>query len=372
MTPTLEGILQAVLLAGMASVIVLLIVQGRRGSEAGRIRREVEELRRELAREVGSIREQSRASFDHTAQTLAQELKASREEVGRLSSGLREEIDRKLGETVSKNLESFAAVTQKLGDLHKATGQIVELSQGIAGLNTILSRSQGRGSFGEMTLERMLADLFGEHTELYELQYAVEGAEKVDAAVFVNPERSQFLPVDAKFPLANAMPLLEGKGTPEIERDFARDVKARADEIAKKYVKPPKTLDFAFMFVPSEAVYYLILKNAKLHGELLQKRILPVSPNAFYAYLQSLSTAFRGMKIERKTQELQKAIGLLVKDFERFRDRFDAIQGYLDGARKSYEESLKPLERLDGKIRKIGQGEVPQAEALPIPREEGS
>lgn len=275
---------------------------------------------------------------------------------------LRGEVDRKLSESVAQNLQSFSAVADKLGKLHEATGQIVSLSQGVHDLGVILKTPQGRGAFGEMTLEQMLGDLFGEHAELYEMQFTVEGAEKADAAIFVRPDRSQVLCVDAKFPLANAVPLIEGRGTPEVERAFASDVKARADEIRKKYIKPPKTLDFAFMFVPSEAVYYQLLKNVKLHQELLRMRVVPTSPNAFYAYLQALSVAFRGMKIEQKTVEIQKAIVQIARDFTSFASDYDRLGKKLDEAQKAYGDTTIDIENFKKRVAKLKIGEV---QALP-------
>jgi DNA recombination protein RmuC len=271
---------------------------------------------------------------------------------------LRGDVDRRLSESVAQNLQSFSAVAEKLGKLHEATGQIVSLSQGVNDLNVILKTPKGRGAFGEMTLERMLGDLFGEHAELYETQYSIEGAEKVDAVIFVRPDRSQMLCVDAKFPLANAMPLVEGKGTPEIERAFAADVKARAGEIRKKYLKPPKTLDFAFMFVPSEAVYYELLRNASLHRDLLLDRIVPTSPNAFYAYLKALSIAFDGMKIGQKAVEIQRAIVEVAKDFSKFAVDYQKLGERVTLAKDAYDLTVKDVERFTKRIERLQQGEV--------------
>lgn len=278
---------------------------------------------------------------------------------------LRGEVDRKLAEGVAQNLQNFSVVADKLGKLHEATGQIVSLSQGVNDLNVILKTPQGRGAFGEMTLEQMLGDLFGEHAELFETQHVIEGGEKADAVIFLRPDRSQMLCVDAKFPLANAAPLIQGQGTPEIEKAFAADVKARADEIRRKYIKPPKTLDFAFMFVPSEAVYYQLLKNAKLHQDLLRQRVLPTSPNAFYAYLQALSLAFRGVKIEQKTVEIQKAIVQIAKDFMSFATDYDRLGKKLDDAQKAYGDTTLDIANFRKRVEKLKIGDVQPPVELP-------
>ena len=138
-----------------------MLIRGGRGSEDRRIEKQLADLRHEVGKDVESVREQNRIAFEHTTKILGQELGASREEVGKLAVGLRQEIDKKLGETVAKNLEHFSAVTDKLGKLHEATGQIVELSKGIHDLNVLLKTPAGRGAFGELTLEQMLKLFLG-------------------------------------------------------------------------------------------------------------------------------------------------------------------------------------------------------------------
>ena len=266
------------------------------------------------------------------------------------------------GEIERKLSENFSAVAERLEKLHEATGQIIEHSRGIQDLHTLLKTPKGRGSFGEMTLEQMLGDLLGEYTEMYETQYEIEDRQRVDVAIFLGPDRERFLCVDAKFPLANATPLLNGEETPEQRKKFSRDVKERAKEIAGKYIKPPRTLDFAFMFVPSEAVSYLLLRDRKLHEDLLKMRVIPTSPNSFYAYLGALGMAFRGLKIERGTRELYEAILKVGRDFERFEERFEDVGARLEKASEAYGQARIPMEKLQRKIRKIGRGEVPKPE----------
>ncbi len=265
-------------------------------------------------------------------------------------------------ESVKQNVAGFSSVADQLKEVHEATGKIVELSKGVNDLHQVLARPQGRGAFGEMTLERLLADLFGDMTEMYRLQYPVEGAERVDAAIFTQPGQSQFLAIDAKFPLSNATPLIQGEETAENRKAFARDVRARADEISSKYIKPPKTLEFALMFIPSESVYYLLLKDQKLHERLLKDKVIPTSPNSLYAYLQVLATAFRGKKLEKKTREIQAAIIRVAKDFEKFGADYAKVGEKLEQTVKAYEASQKDADRFHGRIQKLQQGDV---KALP-------
>ena len=281
-------------------------------------------------------------------------------------SEIRGEMARELSETADRNLKGFDQVAGHLKELSAATGQVVLLSRDINQLNVLLTQPKSRGAFGELTLNQMLSDLFGDHAEMFELQYLMEEGEKADAAIFVRPDKSQFVCVDAKFPMANAQPLMEGNldeaRQKEYEKAFARDVLAQAESIRTKYIRPPKTLDFAFLFVPAESVYYLVLRDRALHEQLLRLQVVPTSPNSFYAYLQALAFAFRGFRIEQKTREIQTLLERVGKDFERFADNFRIFGRHLDNAQAKYMESIRDVERFRARIGslKSGEGELPE------------
>jgi DNA recombination protein RmuC len=274
---------------------------------------------------------------------------------------IRGEMARELSETADRNVRGFDQVASHLKELGAATGQMVLLSRDIGQLNVLLTQPKARGAFGELTLSQMLSDLFGSHTEMFDLQYQMEWGERADAAIFVRPDRSQFVCVDAKFPMAHALPLLEGEAEEAARRDhekaFARDVLAQAESIRAKYIRPPKTLDFAFLFVPAESVYYLLLRNRTLHEQLLRLQVIPTSPNSFFAYLQALAFAFRGFKIEQKTREIQDLLERVGKDFERFADNFRIFGRHLDNAQAKYMESVRDVERFRARIGSLRSGE---------------
>jgi DNA recombination protein RmuC len=276
-------------------------------------------------------------------------------------SEIRGEVARELSETADRNLKGFDQVAGHLKELSAATGQVVLLSRDINQLNVLLTQPKARGAFGELTLSQMLADLFGDHADMFELQYLMEGGEQADAAIFVRPDRSQFVCVDAKFPMANALPLMEGEigesERKEFEKAFARDVLIQAESIRSKYIRPPRTLDFAFLFVPAESVYYLVLRNRALHEQLLKLQVVPTSPNSFFAYLQALAFAFRGFKIEQKTKEIQDLLERVGKDFERFADNFRIFGRHLDNAQAKYMESVRDVERFRARIGSLRSGE---------------
>jgi len=330
------------------------------------LRANVESRLGQVGEKVETSLKQGRAELssglDQATRNLEQRFGELRQATEQKLLEIRGEVEKKLGETVAANIRSFDAVAQRLREVHEATGQIVSLSKGVHDLNILLQTPKARGAFGELTLEQMLKDLFGEDTGLFEIQYSVGGSERVDAAIFLRPDRSLILCVDSKFPMANAQPLLDAElddaGRKETERAFKTDVLNRAGEIAQKYIQPPRTTEFAFMFVPAESVYYLLLKNSDLHQRLLQMHVVPTSPNSFYAYLQALSIAFRGMKIEEKTRDIQRAISGIAEDFGRFAEDYRKLGGHLESAYKRYGDSQRRVEKFQARIRGLNLAEL--------------
>jgi DNA recombination protein RmuC len=317
---------------------------------------------------MSTATELSRTQTDSTGrlrQEVSENFLKGMDDISRRIEGklmeIRTEMTRELSESADRNLKGYDQVAGHLRELGAATGQVILLSRDIHELNVLLTQPKARGAFGELTLSQMLSDLFGSHTEMFELQYQMEWGERADAAIFVRPDRSQFVCVDAKFPMANAQPLLEGGGDEIVRREhekaFARDVMVQAESIRAKYIRPPQTLDFAFLFVPAESVYYLLLRNRALHEQLLKIQVIPTSPNSFYAYLQALAFAFRGFKIEQKTREIQDLLERVGKDFERFADNFRIFGRHLDNAQAKYMESVRDVERFRARIGSLRSGE---------------
>jgi DNA recombination protein RmuC len=145
-----------------------------------------------------------------------------------------------------------------------------------------------------------------------------------------------------------------------LRRTFGRDVKARVDEIAKRYILPDEgTFDFALMYIPAENVYYeIIVKDEAADADspatyAMRQRVIPVSPNSLYAYLQVIVLGLRGMSIEKDAREIQARLGRLRGDVDKFRDAFDVVGKHLTNARNKYDEASAGLDRVEAKLELI-------------------
>jgi DNA recombination protein RmuC len=286
--------------------------------------------------------------------------------------GIRGEVDKKLSETVSKNLESFSLVSKRLEELQVVAGQVVTLGQGVSDLSRILESPKLRGAMGEFQLGEMLRQVLP--LDVFEEQYALDpkAKEQVDAVIKL---KEGFLCIDSKFPLSNAKILLEAN-VPDEDRKkarkaFSQDVKSMADSIADKYILPEVTLDFALMFIPAESVFYELLQDMDLHQYCLKKRVIPVSPNSFYAYLQAIAVGFRGLKIQAEAKKIESVLARLKVDFEKFGVDFSKVGKHLRDAQTQFSNVETRIARFGTIIEKLGL-ETPEVLAAAMPSQSTS
>ncbi|HMP76513.1 MAG TPA: DNA recombination protein RmuC [Kiritimatiellia bacterium] len=263
-------------------------------------------------------------------------------------------------------------VRQNLGQLTEKTQRLAEIGKDIASLQDILRSPKLRGNIGELFLGDLLAQILP--PDHFRMQHAFQGGEIVDAVVIL---KAGMVPVDAKFPLENFQRVVASATEDEKKthrRVFMQDVKKHIDAIAKKYIRTDEgTFDFALMYIPAENVYYeTIIRDDELGGDgalfeyALKKRVIPVSPNSFYAYLQTVLLGLKGMRIEERAREVINQLSRVHVEFGRFADAFRLVGGHLDNARAKYDEAQKRLEKVDLKLAQID-GVVQGAEPAALP-----
>jgi DNA recombination protein RmuC len=234
---------------------------------------------------------------------------------------------------------------------------MMEVGKTVTSLENLLRPPQLRGGMGETLLAELLAQILPGH---FELQHRFKSGEKVDAVIRLG---GRLVPVDAKFPLESFRRLAESRdeelARSKERRGFIRVIKAHVDAIAQKYILPDEgTYDFALMYIPAENVYYeTVLKDEEgegLYPYSLQKRVIPVSPNSFYAYLQVIVHGLKGLHIEERAREIVDYLARLRADEDRFRQDFETLGNHIENARKKYEEAQRKLVRFEDKLLEAG------------------
>ncbi|MEK7162334.1 MAG: DNA recombination protein RmuC [Patescibacteria group bacterium] len=270
-------------------------------------------------------------------------------------------------------------VTERLTKLDETNRQVLNFSDQLKNLQDILQNPKQRGVLGEYYLETVLKNVLPPGS--FEMQYAFKNGDIVDAVVHV---RDKLIPVDSKFSLENYNRLLETKDAAErerLEKQFRQDLKNRIDETSK-YVRPQEgTLDFAFMFIPSEAVYYDLLINkvgaVKLATQDLieyafkERHVIVVSPTSFLAYLQTVLQGLKALQIEESAKEMRKFVENLSRHMMSYEGYMQKLGKNLGATVGAYDKAYQEFGKIDKDIYRItGESIDSEPVLLAKPREE--
>src|ERR687886_321860 len=318
-----------------------------------------------LRRELVALRAESTRELAERNADVDRRLQAFAEMTDRRLATVDTKLDRRLEATA----QTTNKIHERLGRVDEATTQMLERAKDLARLEQALRPPKARGGFGELLLENLLRDRLP--PSAFQMQFTFDSGERVDAVVLVD----RAIPIDSKFPLDNFNRLIEAEADDErtlAERQFARDVKQHIDAIAAKYIRPDEgTYDFAFMYIPVEAVYYELAcgKTGALLGYAHERRVFPVSPTTFTAYLQVIALGLRGMQIEQHAHEVMGYVAELQRDFNRFADDFDKVGTHIQHAQSKYHEAAKRLDRFETKLERAveEQGELEAETVLELP-----
>jgi DNA recombination protein RmuC len=332
-------------------------------------------LRRPSDVPLALLQQGMRADAAQVQQTLA-ELRAANAQA---LADMRAEVQRSLGATEQQVLTQTGSTQRTLGELGatlaalgEQSTRIGELAKDVGSLNDLFRAPKLRGGFGELMLERLLADNLP--ATAYQLQYGYRDGSRVDAIVRF---AGRIVPIDAKFPIESFNALVAAADDAERltrRRAFVQQVKRHVDAVAK-YIAPGEgTIDFAFLYFPAEAVYYsAAVAEPDLREYCSERHVLPTSPNTLVAYLQMVSLGLRGLAMEERTRELNENIRRAGLEIENFRIMHDTLGKHLENATKKYAESLRGLDRAADAVEAVGRPlQTTQQTTLPLTGEEES
>ena len=371
-----------ILLAAVVLILLWLVIQSQKKTVDPTIpllQQEVQSLR-------GQLTEAMQRGQETVNQQLGQVTLQVNSQLGQVTSLMNdrlgqvtEQLQKSTGD-LNARLDNAARVVQEvskgLGGLSEATKQVFAVGKDIASLQEILRSPKLRGGLGELFLGDLLAQIFP--PAHYTLQHRFKSGEAVDAAIKLG---QSLVPIDAKFPLENFKRVVETASEEErktAKRKFISDVKKHVDAISGKYILPDEgTFDFALMYIPAENVYYeLIIKDDAVDTDkgllnyAFAKRVIPVSPNSFYAYLQTILLGLKGLHVEKQAQEILKSLARLSGDFERFRADFDLVGKHLTNTKTKYDDADKRLSKFGDRLQSLNGTEekqvIEETEKLPL------
>ena len=274
-------------------------------------------------------------------------------------------LDARLGDSTKtmlaqsdKSVQIVREITSEITKVQEGQKQMITLNDQLKNLNDILKNTKQRGILGEYYLEMVLKNVLSPGE--YQLQYPFKDNTKVDAVIFYD---SRIIPIDSKFSLENYNRMATAVSDEERKRyedAFRNDLKTRIDETAKYITPAEDTVNFAFMFIPSEALYYDLLVNkigSAAERDLIQyaaeKRVYPVSPTTFYAYLQMALQGLRQMEINKSAEQIRKNVGELQKHLARYEEYLEKIGAHLTTTMNAHAIATKEFGKIDKDIVRI-------------------
>jgi DNA recombination protein RmuC len=324
--------------------------------------------------------DQLRVHFTQVVDSNVQSIQRQLGQVlGHVSDRLKENADtlssaqQSLGERLDNAARVVGQVQRSLGGLEEANRRIFEVGKDIASLHDILRAPKLRGGLGEFLLEDLLGQILP--AQHFSIQHEFRSGDKVDAVIKLG---GCLVSVDAKFPLENFKRLWDAANDDDknrAKRQFVADVKKHIDGVAAKYILPDEgTYDFALMYIPAENIYYetIIRDGAPEEKSIchyaMSKRVIPVSPNSLYAYLQAIVLGLKGMKIEDRAKEIIQYLSRLQGDFAKFREEFLLLGKHMGHAQSSYQNADRRLEQFGQRLLETDTDQCELFEAQPTRR----
>ncbi|MBS1242999.1 MAG: putative recombination protein [Nitrospirae bacterium] len=340
------------------------------------LQQEVQSLRGQLSDAMIKSQDAVNHQLVHVMQQVNSQLGQVTSQVNTRLGQVTDQLQKSTGD-LNTRLDNAAKVVSEvskgLGGLSEATKKVFEVGKDIASLQEILRSPKLRGGLGELFLGDLLAQILP--PAHFTLQHRFKSGEAVDAVIRLG---QNLVPVDAKFPLENFRRVIEVSSEEErkaAKRKFLADVKKHVDAISGKYILPDEgTFDFALMYIPAENVYYeLIIKDEAMDSDkgLLNysfaKRVIPVSPNSFYAYLQTILLGLKGLHIEERAQEILTNLARLSGDFRKFREEFDTVGKHITNTKSRYDDADKRLEKFSDKLESLSEASPAIEETRKLP-----
>lgn len=268
-------------------------------------------------------------------------------------------------QSLNERLDNAARV---ISAVQRNLGEMSEIGKGIRTLQDFLQSPKLRGGLGEEVLKEMISQTFPKNA--FHLQYPFKSGVKVDAVL---KTEAGLLCIDSKFPMENFNVMLKAETEAQRnvgKRQFIADVKKHIEDISKKYILPEEgTMDFALMYIPSEAVYYEVVNIQELSNFARRLRVYPVSPNTLYAHLQVLLLSFEGKDLEAKSREVFRILRAIQKDYSKVDDNLSVLQKHLNNAYNMMSSVITSFAQLGQKIvstQSLGEGTKKERKQLEI------
>lgn len=374
------GILNACGLAFIVTRLKAGNVDGALRDEFARSRREMAEANKDLRQEVAGGINQTRESLDKRLESLRDKNDEKLEQIRKTVEGrletlqkdnaeklekMRETVDEKLQSTLEKRLgQSFKLVSERLEQVQRGLGEMQGLASDVSDFKRVLTNVKTRGTWGEVQLENLLEQIFIKDHYAKQVMLSAGSRDAVDFAIKLPDKSSKdgfiYLPIDAKFPLEDYQRLVAAQdkadvaAVAEASRALITRIKLEAKSIHEKYIQPPKTTDFAVLYVPTEGLYAEILRTPGVFEQLQRDyRVTVAGPTTIAAILNSYQLGFRTLAIAEQTSQVWELLTTIKGEFGKFGDLLDKTREKLVQATNTIDSASKKSRTIETKLNKV-------------------
>ena len=358
---TLIILILLIIIFGLSLFLAVKIMMMEKAPSLSNDLERLERLSREDAMNLRQELGQSLLNFgDSIRKTVEERLdKINQENADKLEK-MRATVDEKLNSTLEKRFnESFSLVSERLEKVHQGLGEMQNLASDVGGLKRVLTNVKTRGTWGEIQLGTLLEQMLSPDQYVKNAHIKENTSEVVEFAVRL-PDGDVLIPIDSKFPiecfdrLIMAAEKADALAVEAASAELEKAIKLQAKTISEKYILPPKTTNFAIMFLPTEGLYAEVMKRPGLAGEIQNKfRISITGPSTLGAFLNSLQMGFRTLAIQKRSGEVWQVLNEVKVEFEKYNAWVEAVRQKIDQAHKTLDMAETRTRAVNRKLRGV-------------------
>ena len=325
--------------------------------------RNSKELREEILNQLTKLTNINEQKLDKMRGTIEERLKSLQDDNSQKLEQMRATVDEKLHTTLEKRIgESFKLVSDRLEQVHKGLGEMQTLASGVGDLKKVLTNVKIRGTLGEIQLENLLEEILTPEQYAKNVVTKRGSRDNVEFAIKLPGRDGEivWLPVDAKFPLGDYQKLVDAQelgnltSVEELSKALENRIKSEARDIRDKYLDPPYTTDFGILFLPIEGLYAEVLRRPGLYDLLRREyKVVITGPITLAALLNSLQMGFRTLAIEKRASEVWNLLGVIKTEFSRFGEILDKTHKKLQEASNTIEDAAKKSRNIERKLKDV-------------------
>lgn len=358
----MEYLILGILVIILIGIVILLLKSKNETDTVSQISK----LETNVIRELGEFKSSFNKEYGEFKSTLTRELREDfttlNERIEYRLTLINDKVNERLDKNFEKTNKTFTNVLERLSKIDEAQKKIDNLSTDIVSLQSILTDKKTRGTFGEVNLQHIMSNIFGDNQSLYQMQYSLPNGTTVDCMLFA-PESLGMIGIDSKFPLENYQIMVDRNNSrivrEQAEKRFVSDMKKHIDAISSKYIIPNLTAKQAILFLPAEAIFAeVVAYHNTIIDYAYEKKVMITSPTTLISTLTTLQLMMKDLERNKYANIIQHELSLLSVEFKRYKDRWEKLAKNIDNVSTEVKQLYTTSDKITKRFDSINQVEM--------------